>query len=67
MTGLEVLKAMRADPTLRRIPVIALTSSREEMDIARAYELGVNGYVVKATDFRDFRRTSRAFVPCGAT
>jgi CheY-like chemotaxis protein len=56
VTGLEVLEAMRADPKLRHIPVVALTSSREEQDIARAYELGVNGYVVKAADFSNFRR-----------
>jgi CheY-like chemotaxis protein len=56
VTGLEVLESMRSNPELRHIPVIALTSSREETDIARAYELGVNGYVVKAADFGAFRR-----------
>ncbi|BCQ22351.1 response regulator [Caballeronia sp. NK8] len=56
VTGLEVLAAMRAAPEFRHIPVIALTSSREELDIVRAYELGINGYIVKAADFGEFRR-----------
>ena len=52
--GLEVLRRIRADPATRRIPVVALTSSREEPDIRRAYDLGVNSYVVKPVDFGEF-------------
>jgi two-component system response regulator len=52
--GLEVLRRMRADPATRRIPVVALTSSREEPDVRRAYDLGVNSYVVKPVDFSSF-------------
>jgi two-component system response regulator len=52
--GLEVLKRMRAEPSTRRIPVVALTSSREEPDVRRAYDLGVNSYVVKPVDFNSF-------------
>lgn len=49
--GLEVLRAMKADSQLRRIPVVMLTSSAEESDLIRSYELGVNSYVVKPVDF----------------
>ena len=52
--GLEVLKQVRETPDLRSTPVVMLTSSREEPDLARAYELGVNAYVVKPVEFRDF-------------
>ncbi|WP_421682977.1 response regulator [Stutzerimonas urumqiensis] len=52
--GLEVLKTVREDPELRSIPVVMLTSSREEPDLKRAYELGVNAYVVKPVEFKDF-------------
>jgi CheY-like chemotaxis protein len=52
--GLEVLRRMRADAQLRTIPVVMLTSSREEQDLARSYELGVNAYVVKPVDFHEF-------------
>lgn len=52
--GLEVLQAMKADPELKRIPVVMLTSSREERDLVRSYDLGVNGYVVKPVDFEKF-------------
>jgi CheY-like chemotaxis protein len=54
MDGLEVLKAMRADPALRTIPVVMLTSSREERDVVESYSLGVNAYVVKPVAFSDF-------------
>lgn len=57
VNGFEVLEQIRADPRLRTVPVVALTSSREERDVARAYELGVNGYVVKGTDFGEYRAT----------
>ena len=52
--GLEVLKTVRETAELRSIPVVMLTSSREEPDLAKAYELGVNAYVVKPVEFRDF-------------
>ncbi len=52
--GLEVLQQIRADEKLKLIPVIILTTSREEQDIIRSYELGVNAYVVKPVDFKQF-------------
>ncbi len=52
--GLEVLRTVRADPRLRTIPVVVLTSSREEQDVVRSYELGVNAYVVKPVQFEKF-------------
>jgi CheY-like chemotaxis protein len=52
--GLEVLKAVRESADLRSIPVVMLTSSREEPDLQRAYELGVNAYVVKPVEFKEF-------------
>jgi CheY-like chemotaxis protein len=52
--GLEVLRNMRGEDTLKRVPVVMLTSSREERDIVESYELGVNAYVVKPVDFHQF-------------
>lgn len=52
--GLEVLKRIKGDETLRAIPVVMLTSSREEQDLVRSYNLGVNAYVVKPVDFHEF-------------
>lgn len=52
--GIEVLTQLKADTELRTVPVVILTSSREEQDLARCYELGTNGYVVKPIDFHDF-------------
>lgn len=52
--GLEVLKVVRETADLRSIPTVMLTSSREEPDLARAYELGVNAYVVKPVEFKEF-------------
>ena len=54
MDGIEVLKAIRSDPTLKMLPVVMLTSSREEPDLKKSYELGANAYVVKPVDFQDF-------------
>jgi CheY-like chemotaxis protein len=54
VNGLEVLRQMKSDEKLKMIPVIVLTSSREAPDLAEAYELGVNAYVVKPVDFQDF-------------
>jgi CheY-like chemotaxis protein len=52
--GLEVLQRLRADDSLKRTPVVMLTSSREERDIVRSYNLGVNAYVVKPVEFQGF-------------
>lgn len=52
--GHEVLRAVRADERLRRVPVVMLTSSREERDLLKSYDLGVNAYVVKPVEFDDF-------------
>jgi len=52
--GLEVLESVKADPQLKRTPVVMLTSSREEGDLVRSYELGVNAFVVKPVGFREF-------------
>jgi DNA-binding response OmpR family regulator len=54
VNGLEVLKAVRSTDTLRSIPVVMLTSSHEESDVVRSYELGVNAYVVKPVEFKQF-------------
>lgn len=52
--GLEVLRQMKSDPVLKTIPVVMLTSSREEEDLIRSYALGANAYVVKPVDFQQF-------------
>src|SRR5262245_51563869 len=54
VSGLEVLQAIRADERTRALPVVVLTSSREEPDVQRCYELGVNSYIVKPVDFDAF-------------
>jgi CheY-like chemotaxis protein len=54
MGGLEFLRAMKADPALRTIPVVVFTSSREDSDRLLAYSLGASGYVVKPIDFDEF-------------
>lgn len=52
--GREVLRHVRADPELRHIPVVILTSSREESDLLASYQLGANAFVVKPVDFQEF-------------
>ncbi|TAL08530.1 MAG: response regulator [Nitrospirae bacterium] len=52
--GLEVLRAIKKDDNLKMIPVVILTSSREEKDLVESYKLGVNAYVVKPVDFQQF-------------
>jgi CheY-like chemotaxis protein len=52
--GLEVLKAVKESITLRSIPVVMLTNSKEDHDLGRAYEFGANAYVVKPVEFKDF-------------
>ncbi len=54
MDGLEVLRVIKADPELRIIPVVVMTSSREEQDLVNSYQLGVNAYVVKPVKFQEF-------------
>jgi CheY-like chemotaxis protein len=54
MDGIEVLKAIRSDKKLHTLPVVMLTSSREEQDVIKSYELGVNAYVVKPVNFKEF-------------
>lgn len=52
--GLEVLQQIKGDADLRHVPVVMLTSSREEQDLVRSYSLGVNAFVVKPVDFNEF-------------
>jgi two-component system, response regulator len=52
--GLEVLRAIKANPATRTIPVVVLTSSHEQRDIVESYNLGVNSYIVKPVDFDGF-------------
>ena len=55
VSGLEVLRLIRADARLRRVPVVILTSSKEEEDVGAGYDLGVNSYVRKPVDFKEFQ------------
>lgn len=55
--GVEVLKQLKNDPRTRSIPVVVLTSSREEQDLVRSYDLGANSYIQKPVDFEQFRQT----------
>ncbi len=54
LSGLDVLASIRRDPELRMVPVVMLTSSKEDRDLTESYQLGVNAYVVKPVNFRDF-------------
>jgi CheY-like chemotaxis protein len=54
MDGIETLQAIRSDERFKMLPVVMLTSSREEPDLKRSYELGVNAYVLKPVDFKKF-------------
>ena len=58
--GLEVLRRIKGDPALKMIPVVVLTSSREEYDLMCTYDLGVNAYVVKPVSFEDFTSAVQA-------
>jgi CheY-like chemotaxis protein len=58
--GLEVLRQIKSDPALKHIPVVMLTSSREEKDLVMSYDLGVNAFVVKPVDFDQFLSAIRA-------
>lgn len=57
--GLEVLKQIRADPHTRRLPVVILTTSKEEQDLVASYDLGANSYVRKPVDFDQFTAAAR--------
>ena len=57
--GLEVLHRLKAEPHTRAIPVVVLTSSREERDMVESYQLGVNSYIVKPVNFEQFVETVR--------
>jgi CheY-like chemotaxis protein len=59
LDGHEVLKRMKDDPRTRAIPVVVLTSSSEERDVMRTYEMGVNSYIVKPVDFEQFTESVR--------
>ncbi len=52
--GLEVLRQIKSDPALKMLPVVMMTSSRQERDLVESYQLGVNAYVVKPLKFQDF-------------
>ena len=56
VNGIEVLRKIRADERTKRIPVVMLTSSKEDPDIQACYDLGVNSYVVKPVDFNEFQK-----------
>jgi two-component system response regulator len=60
LNGLEVLRAIRADPRTKRLPVVLLTSSREDQDVAAGYDSGANSYVRKPIDFTEFAEAVRA-------
>jgi len=57
--GLEVLARLKADPRTRAIPVVMLTSSKEQRDLVESYQLGVNSYIVKPVDFENFVAAAR--------
>ncbi len=59
LDGIEVLQRIRSDPRTLTLPVVVLTSSAEEPDIAKCYQLGVNSYIVKPVDFDQFIDVSR--------
>ena len=58
--GMEVLKRLKADPRTRTIPVVILTSSKEERDLVNGYGLGANSYIQKPVDFEQFRETVKS-------
>jgi two-component system response regulator len=55
--GIEVLRQIKGDPRTRLIPVVVMTSSKEERDLIRSYDLGANSYIQKPVDFEQFRQT----------
>jgi len=59
ISGLEVLQVIRSDERTRTVPVVVLTSSREQRDLIESYKLGVNSYIQKPVDFEQFNQTIR--------
>ena len=59
MNGIEFLKITKADEVLKKIPVVVLTTSKDEQDIVESFELGVAGYIVKSADYKNFVETVR--------
>lgn len=57
--GIEVLQRLKSDKRTRSIPVVVLTSSQEEQDVVKSYELGVNSYILKPVDFQQFTEAAR--------
>jgi two-component system response regulator len=58
--GMQVLKQIKANPRTKNIPVVILTSSKEERDLVNGYQLGANSYIQKPVDFAQFRQTIKA-------
>jgi len=58
LSGLQVLRRVREDPRTANVPIVVLTSSSEDRDIAEAYRLGVNSYIVKPVDFEQFSKAA---------
>jgi CheY-like chemotaxis protein len=56
VSGLEVLRQLKGTPETRNVPVVVLTSSREDRDLEQCYQLGVNSYIVKPVDFDQFSK-----------
>ncbi len=59
MNGIEFLKITKADKVLKKIPVVVLTTSKDEQDVVESFELGVAGYIVKSADYKNFVETVR--------
>ena len=57
--GIDVLRAIKSDPSTRRIPVVIMTSSQEESDVVKTYDLGANSYLVKPIDFKSLADVAR--------
>jgi two-component system, response regulator len=57
VNGMEVLEKLKADPSTKHIPVVVLTSSAEDPDIKKCYDLGANSYIVKPVEFENFTKT----------
>ena len=62
--GLEVLKQVKSDPVLRMIPGVVLTSSREERDLIKSYDLGMNAYIAKPVGFEEFVESVKKVGSC---
>ena len=55
MSGIELLKVVKAEQKLRKIPIVMLTTSKEEQDVIKSFKFGINGYVVKPLDYEKFK------------